>query len=158
MADLQPEAAVLAAPAPAPGIEPLTLLEERVCLNRGAIASVGFLAGWLPVTCCSMGLLPAVLTGLGLGTSYFAVGKTLLWGLGWTPILIAASLLIIAAASYLQLRPVFATQPRAVAWRAYRRTGLLTALVGGATFVLWMEVVMPVLYAAGVPMGALFRP
>lgn len=143
-------------PSESPGVAPLTLVEDKVCLNRGAMAATGFLAGWIPVTCCSMGIVPAVLSGLGLGTSYFAIGNTLLWGLGWMPILVLASLLMVAAVSYVQLRHVFSTQPRSVAWRAYRRTTALTTIIAGVTFVVWMEIVMPVLYALGVPMGSLF--
>jgi len=134
---------------------PLLGVQEGFCVNRGAIASIGFLAGWLPVTCCSIGVVPAVLTGLGLGSAYFAVGKTLLFGLGWTPILALFSIAIVLIAGYFVVRPAFASHSREVATRSYWKTVALMGLVAGVTFILWMELIMPLLFLLGVPMGAL---
>ncbi len=145
---LQPQ--IQPQPVPLPGVQ------EGFCVNRGAVASIGFFAGWLPVTCCSIGLVPAVLTGLGLGSAYFAVGKTLLFGLGWTPILALFSIAIVLIASYFVVRPAFASYSREVATRSYWRTAALMGLVAGVTFILWMELIMPLLFLLGVPMGALF--
>lgn len=136
---------------------PSTHIQEDFRPNRGAVASVGFFAGWLPVTCCSVGLVPAILSGLGLGTAYFAAGKTLLFGFGWTGVLALVSVAIILVASLLIARPAFANLPREIAVRAYWRTAGWIGLAAGLTFIVWMEVVMPVLYALGVPMGSLFH-
>lgn len=145
----------LAAPAPSPAALPT--VQDAFCPSRGGMASVGFLAGWIPVSCCSAGLVPAILTGFGVGSTYFSLNKTVFWGLGWTPILTLFSLVVVAAASYLMVRPAFARQPREVAWRTYRRTAGMTALAGGISFVFWMELVMPLLYIFGVPMGSLMQ-
>ncbi|GAC1350472.1 MAG: hypothetical protein NVSMB27_33310 [Ktedonobacteraceae bacterium] len=143
-------------PQPQPQPVPLTGVQEGFCANRGAIASIGFLAGWLPVTCCSIGVVPAVLTGFGLGTAYFAMGKTMLFGLGWTPLLALVSVAIVLAASYFVARPAFTGgYPRGVAVRSYWKTAGYMALAAGIAFILWMELIMPLLFLLGVPMGAL---
>jgi len=138
-------------PQPAQRIE----LQEVPRLNRGAVASVGFLAGWTPVICCSIGVVPAIFTGLGLGSAFFAVDRSMLWGFGMEPVLVLASALLILAASYVVTRPAFATYPRAIAMRSFRRTVGYMALAAGITFIIWMQVVMPLLFVIGVPMGAL---
>lgn len=135
----------------------ITEVQEGFCANRGAIASIGFLAGWLPVNCCSLGLVPAVLSGLGFGTAYFALGNTILFGLGWTPIWAVVSIAIVLIASYFVTRPAFAHYPREVARRSFLRTAGLMGLMAGVTFILWTEVVMPLLFIWGVPMGAFFH-
>jgi hypothetical protein len=142
---------------PQPQLQPLpkTGVQEGFCVNRGTIASVGFLAGWLPVNCCSLGLVPAVLSGFGLGSAYFAAGKTLLFGLGWTPIWGLVSIALILAVSYFVVRPTFAAYPRDIAMRAYWRTVGYMGLAAGITFVAWMELIMPILFILGVPMGFL---
>ena len=144
---LQPE------PQPIPG----TGVQEGFSANRGAIASIGFFAGWLPVSCCSLGLLPAILSGLGVGTAYFAMGNTILFGLGWTPIWALVSIGLILIASYFVVRPAFAHYSREVVVRSYWRTAGFMGLTAGITFILWTEVVMPLLFIWGVPMGALFH-
>ena len=140
-----------------PRSAPVTTIQEDFQANAGAVASIGFFAGWLPVTCCSVGLVPAILTGSGLGTAYFAAGNGLLFGLGWTGVLALVSVGIILVASLVIVRPAFARLPREVAVRSYWRTAGRIGLVGGLTFIVWMEVIMPVLYALGMPMGALFH-
>lgn len=142
-------------PQPQPQPIPKTGVQEGFCVNRGTIASVGFLAGWLPVNCCTLGLVPAVLSGLGLGSAYFAAGKTLLFGLGWMPIWGLVSVALILAVSYFVVRPAFATYPRDMAVRAYWRTAGYMGLAAGITFVAWMELIMPILFILGVPMGVL---
>ncbi len=142
---------------PQPQPIPRTGIQEGFCANRGAIASLGFLAGWLPVNCCSIGLVPAVLSGLGFGSAYFALGKTVLFGLGWTPIWAAISIVLILIATYFMVRPVFTHFSRDVATRTYWRTAGLMGLAAGITFILWTELVMPLLFVWGVPMGALFH-
>ncbi len=141
---------------PQPQPVPRTGVQEGFCVNRGSIASLGFLAGWLPISCCSLGLVPAVLTGLGLGSAYFALNKTLLFGLGWTPIWGLLSVVLVMIASYFVIRPAFAHYSREVAIRSYWKTAGLMGLAAGITFILWMELVMPLLFILGVPMGALF--
>jgi hypothetical protein len=136
---------------------PQTGVQEGYCVNRGAVMSIGFLAGWLPVTCCSIGVVPAIFTGLGVGSAYFAAGKGLFFGLGWTPILALLSVVIVLASSYFIVRPAYARYSREVATRSYWRTAGIMALVGGVTFILWMELIMPLLFLLGVPMGALFH-
>ncbi len=143
-------------PQPQPQPVPRTGVQEGFCANRGAIASLGFLAGWLPVNCCSLGLVPALLSGLGLGTAYFAVGNNLLFGLGWTPIWALVSIVLVLIASYFVARPAFAGYSREVAIHSYWKTAGLMGLAAGITFILWTELVMPVMFSAGVPMGALF--
>ena len=135
---------------------PRIQLREVPSVNRGACASVGFFAGWLPLTCCSLGILPAVLAGFGLATGYFALDKTILWGFGMMPILVLVSAAIILGSSYLVARPVFATHSRDVAVRHFKRTAGFMALAAGVTYIAWMELVMPLLFLFGVPMGALF--
>lgn len=144
-------------PQPQPQPVPVTGVQEGFCANRGAIASLGFLAGWLPVNCCSIGLVPAVLSGLGFGTAYFAMGKTILFGLGWTPIWALASIIIVLIASYFVARPAFVHYSREVAIHSYWKTAGLMGLAAGITFILWTELVMPLLFVWGVPMGALFH-
>ncbi len=136
---------------------PVTGVQEGFCVNRGAIASVGFIAGWLPINCCSLGLVPAVFTGLGFGSAYFALGKTVLFGLGWTPIWALFSVVLVLVASYFVARPAFATYSREVAVRSYWKTAGLVGLAAGISFILWMELIMPLLFLLGVPMGALFH-
>jgi hypothetical protein len=136
---------------------PVTGVQEGYCVNRGTIASWGFLAGWLPVNCCTLGLVPAVLSGLGLGSAFFAANKTILFGLGWMPIMGLVSVALILVVSYFVVRPAFATYPREVAIRSYWRTAGYIGLAAGITFVLWMELIMPLLFLLGVPMGALSR-
>jgi hypothetical protein len=55
------------------------------------------------------------------------------------------------------VRPAFATHSREVVTRAYWRTAGYMGLVAGLTFILWMELIMPILFLIGVPMGALTR-
>lgn len=141
---------------PQPQPVPYTGVQEGFCANRGAIASIGFLAGWLPVTCCTIGVVPAVFTGLGVGTAYFAVGNTMFFGLGWTPILALVSVAIVLAASYFVARPAFrGGYSREVAVRAYWKTAGYMGLAAGIAFILLMELIMPLLFLLGVPMGAL---
>ena len=142
-------------PQPQPQPIPLTGVQEGYCVNRGAVMSIGFLAGWLPVTCCSIGVVPAILTGLGVGSAYFAAGNGMFFGLGWTPILALVSVAIVLVSSYFIVRPARATYSREVVTRSYWRTAGIMALVGGVTFILWMELIMPLLFILGVPMGAL---
>jgi hypothetical protein len=144
-------------PQPQPQPAPRTEVQEGFCVNRGALVSIGFLAGWLPVSCCSLGLVPALLSGLGVGTAYFAMGNTLLFGLGWTPIWGLVSIAIVLLASYFMVRPAFARYSRDVAMRSFWKTAGLMGLAAGITFILWTELVMPVLFSLGVPMGALFK-
>ncbi|GAC1342176.1 MAG: hypothetical protein NVSMB27_00700 [Ktedonobacteraceae bacterium] len=144
-------------PQPQPQPAPRTGVQEGFCVNRGALASLGFLAGWLPVNCCSIGLVPAILSGLGVGSAYFAAGNTLLFGLGWTPIWGLVSIAIVLIASYFMVRPAFAHYSRDVAIRSYWKTAGLMGLAAGITFILWTELVMPILFTLGVPMGALFK-
>src|SRR5579859_7659075 len=106
-------------PQPQPQPAPRTGVQEGFCVNRGALVSLGFLAGWLPVSCCSLGLVPALLSGLGVGTAYFAMGNTLLFGLGWTPIWGLVSIAIELLASYFMVRPAFARYSRDVAMRSF---------------------------------------
>lgn len=153
MADILREAQLQTQPQPIPR----TGIQEGFCANRGAIASLGFLAGWLPVNCCSIGLVPAVLSGLGFGSAYFALGSTVLFGLGWTPIWAAISIVLVLIATYFVVRPVFTHYSRDVARRTYWRTAGLMGLAAGITFILWTELVMPLLFVWGVPMGALFH-
>lgn len=134
-----------------------TEVQEGFCANRGAIASMGFLAGWLPISCCSIGLVPAIFTGLGFGTAYFALGNTLLFGLGWTPIWALFSVILVLIASYFVVRPAFTHYSREIAIHSYWRTAALMGLIAGITFILWMELIMPLLFLLGVPMGALFH-
>ncbi len=134
---------------------PRTGMQEGFCANRGSIASMGFLAGWLPINCCTLGLVPAVFSGLGLGSVYFALGNTMLFGLGWTPIWAVASIVIVLIASYFVARPAFTHYSREVAVRSYWKTAGLMGLTAGLSFILWMELVMPLLFILGVPMGAL---
>jgi hypothetical protein len=142
---------------PQPQPAPRTGLREGPRINRGACACVGALAGWMPVVCCSIGIVPAILTGLGLGTAYFAIGKYVLWGFGWTPTLAAGSAILILGASYLLVRPVFRRYGAEVAKPIFWRTVGYSTLGAGVTFMLWMQVIIPGMYAAGLPMGALFR-
>lgn len=136
---------------------PLTGIQEGFCVNQGAVMSIGFFVGWLPVTCCSIGVVPAIFTGLGVGSAYFAAGNGMFFGLGWTPILALVSAAIVLIASYFIVRPAFAGYSREVAVRSYWRTAGIMGLVGGVTFILWMELIMPILFILGVPMGALFH-
>lgn len=147
-AQLQPQARPQAAPRP--------VVREGFCANRGAIASMGFLAGWLPVNCCSVGLVPAIASGLGLGSGYFALNKTLFFGLGWTPVWALIGLGFVLVASRVMTRRAFVSLPREIAVRSYWRTAGLTALAAGLTFIAWTELVMPLMYMFGVPMGSLF--
>lgn len=140
-----------------PHFTPQTALREGPTINRGACACVGMAAGWLPVMCCSIGLVPAILTGLGLGTAYFAIDKGVLWGFGWTPVLAGASAILILSASYLLARPVFSRYGAEIAKPMFWRTAGYMTLAAGVTFMLWMQVVIPLMYSIGVPMGALFR-
>src|SRR5947209_2570418 len=139
-------------PQPQPQPVPLTGVQEGFCANRGAIASLGFLAGWLPVNCCSLGLVPALLSGLGFGSAYFALGNTVLFGLGWTPIWALVSVILVLIASYFVARPAFVNYSREVANRSYWRTAGFMGLAAGITFILWTELVMPLLFVFGVPM------
>lgn len=134
-----------------------TGVQEGFCTNHGAIASIGFFAGWLPVSCCSLGLVPALLSGLGVGSAYFAMGNTIFFGLGWTPVWALVSIVLVLIASYFIVRPAFAHYSREVVVRSYWRTAGLMGLAAGITFILWTEVVMPLLFIWGVPMGALFH-
>jgi|GEM_PF-6818179 len=151
MGSVQPQ------PQPKPQAVPRTEMQEGFCANRGAITSLGFLAGWLPVNCCSLGLVPAILGGFGLATGYFALGNTILFGLGWTPIWALVSIVIVLIASYFITRPAFVGYSREVAVRSYWRTAGLMGLAAGITFILWTELVMPIMFTLGVPMGALFH-
>ena len=141
---------------PQPRSLPRTGLREAPALKRGSIASMAFLAGWLPINCCSLGLTPAVITGLGLGTGYYAIGKNLFFGLGWTPVLAFVAIGGVLLASLVISRPVFAAYPREVSSRYYWRTAGYMLLASGLVFILWMEVIMPLLFILGVPMGSLF--
>lgn len=136
---------------------PRTEVREGLLVDRGACACVGALAGTIPVMCCSIGLVPAILTGLGLGTAYFAIDKQIIWGFGWTPVLSLAAAILILAASYLLARPVFASHGSAIARPMFWRTAGYMALAAGITFMLWMQVIIPLMFIAGVPMGALFH-
>jgi len=107
--------------------------------------------------CCSIGIVPAILTGLGFGTTYFAIDRYVLWGFGWTPVLAAISAVLILGTSYLLVRPMFARYGAKVARPLFWRTAGYSTLAAGVTFMLWMQVVIPAMYAGGVPMGALFR-
>lgn len=151
MADIMKQPQVQPQPVPVTGVQ------EGFCVNRGTIASIGFIAGWLPISCCSIGLVSAVFTGLGFGTAYFALGKTLLFGLGWTPIWGLVSVALVLIASYFIARPAFAIYSREVAVRSYWKTAGLMGLAAGISFILWMELIMPLLFLFGVPMGALFH-
>lgn len=143
-------------PRPEPRSLPRTGVQDAPQLKRGAIASIAFLTGWLPISCCSLGLTPAIMTGLGLGTAYFAMGNHLMFGLGWTPVWALVAIGIVLIASLVLSRPVFAAYPREVSTRYYWRTAGYMLLASGLVFILWMEVIMPVLFILGVPMGALF--
>lgn len=136
----------------------LPAVQEGLRVNRGACAAGGALAGWIPLSCCSIGPVGAIATGMGFGTAYFAANNTLFFGLGWTPIWALVMAGFVLVASYVVARPAFANYPRDVATRHFWRTAGFMGLAGGITFILWMEVIMPILFIGGVPMGALFPP
>ncbi len=132
---------------------PLTGVQEGFCANRGAIASIGFLAGWVSFNCPIIGLMPVVLTGLGFGSAYVALDKTLLFGLGWAPIWALFAVVVVLVASYFVARPAFTHYSREVAIHSYWKTAGLMGLTAGLSFILWWQLILPLVFILGVPMG-----
>lgn len=138
--------------APQALVSPQPALRQEVqegfsCPNRGAAASWGFFSGWLAAGVCEMGIVPALLTGLGIGGGYTT--STILGGLGWTPVVGLFAVALIFGVSYLLTRRVFATHPREVALRSYWQVVRTTAFAGGISFFAWILLGMTVIYAAG---------
>lgn len=144
------ELGVIAAPqgltAPQPSAK-AGVQEGFGCPNRSAAASMGFFSGWIAAGVCEMGVVPAFLGGFGLTASY--MGSTILWGLGWVPVVGVFAIGLVFGFSYLLTRNVFATRPREMAMRSYWQTVRTTAFAGGISFVGWILLSMSVIYAVG---------
>ena len=97
--------------------------------------------------------MPVVVAGLGFGSAYAALDKTLLFGLGWAPILALFSVVVVLVASYFVARPAFTHYSREVAIRSYWKTAGLMGLTAGLTFILWWQLILPLVFILGVPMG-----
>jgi hypothetical protein len=133
----------LAAPQPALRQE----IQEGILFpHRGAAVSLGFFSGWLAVDVCSLGIMPAFLTGFGI-SGY--TSSTILGGLGWTPVVGLFAIALVFSASYLLTRRVFATRPREIALPTYWRVVRTMAYAGGISFVAWTLLGMSVIYAVG---------
>lgn len=117
------------------------------CPNRGAAASMGFFSGWVAAGVCEMGIVPAFLAGFGVTTGY--MGSSILWGLGWIPVVGVFAIALVFGVSYLITRKVFATVPREMAMKSYWQTVRTTAFAGGLSFVGWILLAMSVIYATG---------
>jgi hypothetical protein len=125
-----------------------TAIQEGVsCPNRSAASSIGFFSGWIAAGVCEMGVIPAFLAGFGITTGY--MGSSILWGLGWIPVVGAFSIALVFGSSYLLTRKVFATRPREIAMRSYWMTVRTTAFVAGLSFVGWILLSMSIIYALG---------
>lgn len=146
MADEVPVVANQAAAQTRPAFMP-QVQEGFVCSNRGAVASWGFFSGWLAAGICDMGIVPAILGGVGLSSGYFATGIP--FGLGWIPVIGLFAIALVFGASYLLTRRVFATRPREVARRAYWQVVRTMAFAGGLSFVGWVLLTMSVVYGVG---------
>lgn len=147
MTDNRQEAAApqgMAAPQPATGPE---FQDAILYPPRGAAASLGFFSGWFAVGVCDFGILPAALSGLGVGSAY--IDTKMLGGLGWSPVVGLFSIALIFGVSYLLTRRVFATRPREVAVKAYWRVVRTTAWSAGFAFVAWTVLAMTVIYGVG---------
>lgn len=132
--------------APSPTRQPL-VQQGGGCPNRSAASTVGFLSGWVAAGVCDFGIIPAALTGFGVGGSY--VGSSVLWGLGWVPVVGVFAAAMVLGFSYLICRRAWATLPREIAVRTYWSTVRTTAFAGGISFVLWILLGMSIIYGVG---------
>lgn len=137
-----PLAVTLPRPAPHPHVQ-----EGVLCPNRAAATSLGFFSGWLAAGVCELGIVPAVLTGFGVGSGYMS--STILGGLGWVPVVGAVSVALVFALSYVLARGVFVTRPREIAVRSYWQVVRTMAFAAGVSFVAWVVLGMSVIYALG---------
>lgn len=132
--------------APQPSVR-AAVQEGFVCPNRGAAASMGFFSGWVAAGVCEMGVVPAFLAGFGVTTGY--MGSSILWGLGWIPVVGLFAIALVFGFSYVLTRKVFASRPREVAMRSYWQAVRTTAFAAGLSFVGWILLSMSVIYAVG---------
>lgn len=109
-----------------------------------AAATCGAVGGATVVGCCSVGVLGAVFTGLGAGTTFFALGS--LTPVGDRPILLVGGLLLAALATWAFMRRRVAGLPQPVARAAMRRSLGVTVFSGMAAYFVVMQIVIPLLF------------
>lgn len=91
---------------------------------------------------------------MGLNTLFFALDKVS--PVGSRPILVGVGLLLTIVLTWLLTASQRRHLPPAIAQRAFRQSLGTALFAGAATYFVWMQLVMPLLFAAGVSMGGLF--
>lgn len=119
-------------------------------------ATCGVIGGGAVVGCCSVGILSAVFTGFGAGSTFFALGNA-------TPVgdrlfLMLAGLVVALAATWVYMRRRVQGLPEPVAKAAVRRSLGIALFSGVATYFVVMQIVIPLLFLGGVIDMAAFFP
>jgi len=91
---------------------------------------------------------------VGLNTLFFALDK--ISPLGSRPILVVGGLVLTVVLTWLLTARQRQHLPSAIARRALRQSLSIALFAGAATYFALMQIVMPALFAFGLPMGALF--
>ena len=91
---------------------------------------------------------------MGLNTVFFALDKVS--PVGSRPILVGIGLILTVALTWLLTLPVRRHLPGPVARRVFGQSLSVALFTGAASYFVWMQFIMPVLFTVGVPMGGLF--
>lgn len=121
--------------------------------RTGAVC--GAIGGGVVVGCCSIGVLGAIFTGIGFGSTFFALDTAS--PAGSRPILLIGGLLVAALATWAFMRRRVAGLPQPVARAAMRRSVGISVFSGVASYFVIMQVVIPLLFVFGMlDMGLFF--
>lgn len=138
-----------------------TLLERAPVANppraNSTSASCGVAGGAVATTCCSVGLLGSVTWAAGINAGFFTLDKVS--PVGSVPILFVGALLLTALVTWGLARRRVAGLPTEVARTAIRRSVGVGLFTGVATYFVFMEIVIPILFIAtgqNVRMGMFF--
>lgn len=89
-----------------------------------------------------------------MNTLFFALDK--ISPVGSRPVVVLVGLLLTVGLTWLLTAPQRRHMPTAVARRALQQSLAAALFAGAATYFLLMQLIMPALFAIGVPMGGLF--
>lgn len=92
---------------------------------------------------------------VGLNTVFFALDKVS--PIGSRPILVAVGLLLTVALTWLLTLPRRRHLPAPVARRVLMQSLGVAVFTGAATYFVFMQIVMPLLFVTGVSMGRFFK-
>ncbi len=118
-------------------------------------ATCGAIGGSAVVGCCSIGILGGAFTGVGAGSTFFALDTAT--PVGDRPFLMLAGLVVAVVATWLYMRRRVVGLPEPVARGVVRRSLGIALFSGVAAYFVVMQIVIPLLFLGGVlEMGAFF--